>query len=537
MSILNDDRVKTPIHRVSLVEESDFSIFNNDLNKYSSDSCSITYNISNIKDNPEEDETVILTLVDSDFPDRTFEISVWIHQVNAAFLISQMLKTPMFMIAPSDDTVATLSLGPFEKSEVKVTIEAPVRRTPEFSKISKKIFELSKHDGAAVPQVNVSLDIMNKVRGELIDTILGLSIGKQESLLKAYSFISSLDRTNDLDLSKREELSESDMEALVMKDLLLRLEESTHPIAMSHMFSENPNSREYTKDIEEFESIISGSGMSLNIKEMEQEFNITAESSDEDVVAYINSPIDLKHIPKSMQALIMEVELKDFWEFKWHSALEENVNFKELPSVGEFLVSVLLVISVRMARMNELYNISRNADLAPLANITNGLTQKGESYLWVVKEAIRLLAKDKSDALVGLLTIPPDLNIGNINGPSTMVLHGLAHAAIDLGLPISSLEAAMPNEPNMLAFLSKVIDAKATMPDFGEPIIEELCFIKGFVLAYLNDGVEITSVYADEMVRAVQTLAQLTILKKTEFSLNTVEWEEAISDFYLNLLR
>jgi hypothetical protein len=537
VSILNDERVKTPIHRISLMEESDTPIFNNDTHSYDDENCKIGYTITGIKDNPDDEETIIISLADVDFPDRTFEIAIQIHQVNAAFLISQMLKTPMFMIAPSDDVIASLGFGPFEKEEVKVIVEAPVRRTPEFTKISKKIFELSKHDAPPVPSLSVPPQIVNKVRGEIMDMILGLVNGNPESLQLAYSYIPILDKTVSMDLSKKDELSPEDVEAIVMKDMLLKLEDTTHPISMSHMFSETRNSREYTRDIEEFESIINDSGMSLDIKEMHTPTSITHDSADEDVVAYINAPIDLNYMPDKIQGLMMNVELSDFWNFKWHSALEETVKFEELPSAGEFFISMTLVIAIRLARLNELYLISKNPDLSPLANLTNGLTQQGESFTWVVKEAVRLLSEDKSAALIGLLTIPPDLAIGNLNGPSTLLLHGIAHSIMDLELPRSAIESALSNEPNIVAFANKVFEAKSVVPELVQALEEDLCFIKGVVVGFLQDGVIITPEYADEMIRAVQTLAEMTLIKNTDFAVNTPEWNAGMQDFYGKLLR
>jgi hypothetical protein len=118
VSLLNDDRIKTPIHRVSLEEDSSADIFNNDIKSYNEDSNRLTYILNDIKLNEDEDGSVIIVISDSDYPDRVFNIDLEIHHVNSAFLVSQMLKTPMFMLAPSDDIIAAMSMGPFEKSEV-----------------------------------------------------------------------------------------------------------------------------------------------------------------------------------------------------------------------------------------------------------------------------------------------------------------------------------------------------------------------------------------------------------------------------------
>lgn len=540
VSILNDERIKTPIHRICLEEDSEHNIFNNDIKAYNDEGSRLTYVLNDIKLNEEEEESVIITISDSDYPDRVFEIDIQIHQVNSAFLISQMLKTPMFMIAPSDDVIASMSVGPFEKEEVKVTIEAPIRKTPEFTRISKKITQLSKHNEDAMPQLTVSNELVDEVRGQIIDVVTGLIKGDPKSLLLAYSFINPLNRTNDIDLKAKEDLTEEDKKALVMKDLLLKLEHSTHPISMSHLFSDAKDAREYTKDIEEFEAIISNSKISPKMLKGfdDSGFNITEDSSDEDVIAYINSPIQLKYIPAPLQTLLIDCDINYLWSFKWHSALEENVNFKELNPVGEFFVSILLVVAIRMARLSELYNISGNPDLSPMANMANGLTQNGEAFTWVVREAVRLLKDDKSEAIMDLLTIPPDLNIGRVSGPVSIILHGIAHAALELDMPESSVLSSLDGEGSIASFLQKMYEIRGTMPDVINTLNDEnTCFIRGLVFGYLQDGVTVTKDYAAEMIRSVQILAELTIMRKISSPMSSPEWKEAEKEFYSKLLR
>lgn len=539
VSILNDDKIRTPIHRISLVEESDFSLFNNPSSVYMDETSKIKYILNKVALNEETEESVVITLIDSDYPERTFDIDIQIHHLNSAFLISQMLKAPMFIIAPSDDTLAALGDGPFTKKEIHVTVEAPVRKTPEFSRISKAIFELSKQSTPVLPQVMVSSAIVDEVRGDILETVLGLMDGKPESLVKAYSFIEPLTRINSMDIESSDEVSDEDKKALVMKDMLLKLEHSTHPISISHLFSETENARQYIRDIEEFESIANASEIDLNFgKELDKGKVITPESSDEDVIAYINSPIELKFMPEKIQTLMMGVEIDYFWDFKWHSALEENVNFKELRSAGDFFVSMLLVISVRMARLKELYDMSGNADLSPIANLTNGLTQQGENFSWIVKQGVNLLAKGNDDILLGLLTITPDSeNASGLNGPATLLMHAIGHAAIELEMPLHVLEANLKAEPRISDFVSKVFDLKEKVPAELISSDEDLCFIKAFVFSYMQESGTITEDYAKEILSAVKTLSEMTVMRVSDSSINSEEWNNTMKEFYTKFLR
>lgn len=536
VSVLNDDNVQTPIHRIALNEDSTFSIFTFGEKQYGDDNV-IHYMLIDIEPNEEEPGTVVMTIVNVDNPDVTFKIDIQIHYLNSAFLISQMLKTAMFMVTPSDDHIASLSFGPFEKDEIKVYIDAPVRKTVEFSKISKKILEMSKAPTAPRTQVSVSSEMVDEVRREIIDIITGLVKGDPKSVEQAYAHIADLDATATIDLANNESLTDNNKKALIMKDMLLKLEQSSHPIAMSHMFSNTEDPREYTKDIEEFEAILDTSNIptDFNIENLQ---DITLESSDEDVIAYLNSPIELKYMPKDIQALMMGVEIDYFWNFKWHSALEEQVVFSELRSTGEFFISLLFVISIRMARLRELYRLSGNPDLSPMANLATGLTQQGESFEWVLRDSLSLIQQDKNDAIIDLLTIPPDQSIGKVSGPVSMILHALAHTAIDLDIPASAIDAALSNEPNMAQFLNRTLDIKSSLPDFIVSIKDEsACFIKGVVFAYLQEGITVTKEYADEMIRAVKILAELTLLKTTSASMNSPEWKEGITKFYDDFLR
>jgi hypothetical protein len=499
----------------------------------------IKYILTQAKLNSETEDSVAITLVDSDFPDRTFDIDIQVHHLNSAFLISQMLKAPMFIIAPSDDSLASLGDGPFTKKDIHVTVEAPVRKTPEFSRISKAIFELSKQSTPILPQVTVSTDMVNEVRGDLIQTIIGLMNGSPAALVEAYSFIEPLNRINQIELEDSEVLSDEDKKSLVLKDMLLKLENSTHPITISHLFSESENARQYIRDIEEFESIANASKIDLNFgKELDKGDVINPDSSDEDVVAYINSPIELKFMPDNIQTLMMGVDIDYFWDFKWHSAVEEVVDFKKMRSAGEFFVSMLLVISVRMARLKELYDMSGNSDLSPIANLTNGLTQQGENFSWIVKQGLTLLEKGNDEVLMGLLTITPDSeNASGLNGPATLLMHAIGHAALELELPLSVIEANLKDEPRVTDFVNKVFELQEKVPPELITADEDLCFIKSFVFAYMQESGTITEDYAKEMLNTVKILSEMTVMRVSDSSMNTEEWNNTMKEFYAKFLR
>ena len=535
VSIINND-VKSPLARISLAEESTEEIFNNSNVKYGEVGGRVTYIISDIVKSTEDLDSVVATIVDIDFPDREFKIELLIQYANAAFLLSQMVKTPMFFLVPSDDMIASLGYGPYVKDEIHVVIEAPQRKTPEFNKITKLLFNLSKPTEEETRSVVISGAQIDEVRIELIDIVIGLMDGNPESLMRAYSHFAQLEKTNHLDDLDQSTFTESDKYAIVMKDMLLKLEQETHPVYLSTLFHTGAEGLRYVSDIEKFETILTDIGLTDDfVKDLEKDIVINKDSSEEDLIAYFSAPIDLLHMPSNIGKLISNVDNEYLWKFKWNTALEEEVNFKEL-NAGEFFVAMLFVVAIRLARLEELYRVTDKSSYSPLALMITVLTNPGEGFMWIVKESVKLLAYSKQDTLFELLTIPNDVEGRSpYSGPLGIVLHGIAHAAMDSGLTLESIELALHGSPNVIAFLQLVMEARDALPEQLRNADESACFIKGLVLPNMADN-PLTKEEAQELINAVMIMGEMSAIKNTEYSMHSVQWREYLEGFYTELI-
>lgn len=535
VSIINND-VKSPLGRISLAEESSEDVFNNPKTKYGEPGSRVTYIITDIVRSLEDSDCVVATIADVDFPDREFKIELLIQYANTAFLLSQMVKTPMFFLVPSDDMVAALGYGPYVKDEIHVVIEAPQRKTPEFNKITKLLFNLSKPTEDETRSVVISGAQIDEVRIELIDIIIGLMEGNPESLMKAYSHAAQLERTNSLDEVDQSELTDSDKYAIVMKDMLLKLEQETHPVYLSTLFHHGADGLRYVSDIEKFESILSDMGWTdESVKELDADIVITEDSSEEDIIAYFSSPINLLHMPAKIGKLLSTSDNEYLWNFQWNTALEEEVNFKELKA-GDFFTAMLFVIAIRLSRLSEVYKATGKSIYSPLAAMITILTAPGEGFMWIVKESVKLLASSKQEALFELLTIPNDVEGRSpYSGPLGIIMHGVAHAAMDSGLSLESLEIALKDSPNIIAFLQIVFEARESLPEQLRNADESACFVKGLVLPNMADN-PLTKEEAQELINAVVIMGEMSAIKNTEYSMHSSQWREYLETFYTELI-
>jgi hypothetical protein len=537
-SVLSDEMIKTPIHRITLPYESDFSLFNNSKVSYNGQG-KISYILSDVQQSDEDPDNVVITISDMDDPDRKFYIETLIQYVNSAFLLSQMVKMPMFFIVPSDDIVGSMGYGPYSKAEVKVVVEAPARKTLEFNRITKILFNLSKHDSSAVSnKIYVSPDIVDNVRYTLVDIILGLIEGKPDSLIKAYSYSNMLSRTNDIEELNNDQLNDEDRFALVMKDLLLKLEHDTHPIAIASLFKDEPGiaRNSFIRDIESFENIISNVKFSKKfINSVTPSVEISETSSAEDILAYISSPIVRADMPGAIQGLLMGCEIDYLWEFNWNTVLEINVNFKKVRA-GDFFIAMLFVVAVRLSKLNEVYKLHSKSRLAPLATMIASLTSDGESFSWIVKNAVESLADNNDTLLQALLEIPNDLpDRADINGPAGMLLHNIAHAAMDLTDNLNTIEAALSSNHHIYNFVSKVFELRDTLPSEIVEGDEASCFIKGIVLPAMAETFVSSQEINTEMISSLKILSELNVMKINESSINSQEWKKALHDYYVKL--
>lgn len=537
-SVLSEDMIKTPMHRITLPYESDFALFNNSKTSYDSDG-KISYILSDVEQSEEEPDNVIMTIVDIDNPDRKFYIEALIQYVNSAFLLSQMVKMPMFFIVPSDDIVGSMGYGPYSQKEIKVIVESPARKTLEFNRIAKILFNLSKHDSSKViNKIYVSPDIVDDVRYNLVDTILGLINGRPESLMKAYSYLNILDKTNDIEGLNNDELNDDDRFALVMKDMLLKLEHDTHPIALASLLKEENTAERnsFIRDIESFENIISNVKFSKKFtKDASPSVVLNEGSSEEDILAYISSPLSRGDMPGPIQGLLMGCEIDYLWEFNWNTVLEINVDFKSVRA-GDFFVAMLFAVAIRLSRLNEVYKLHLKSRLAPLATMIASLTSDGESFSWIVKNAVESLAYDNDILLSTLLDIPNDLpDRSDINGPAGMLLHNIAHAAMDLTDNIKTVEDALSSNYMVSSFVSKVFELRETLPKEVVNGDESSCFIKAIVLPAISESFISSPDINNEMIESLKILSELNVMKSNESSVNSKEWQEALRNYYIKL--
>ena len=357
--------------------------------------------------------------------------------------------------------------------------------------------------------------------------------GKTESLMKLQSRHALLEKIKGLEDKNNEEITEEEKYAILFKDMLLKLEQDTHPIFFTTLFHNGNEALQYVQDIEQFEAMLNDNGLTDDfIKPLEsEEITISSETSEADIISYYSAPINIQNTQGNIKKLVTDFKNPYLWNFNWNTALEEEVDFNTLET-GDFFTAMALAISIRLSRLQKLYTVTDKSIYSPLALMITALTSPGEDFMWIVKGSVKLLAQEQQAPLFELLTIPNDIEGRSpYSGPLGVLLHGVAHAALDSGLTMESLEIALKESPQVIAFLQLVFETKESLPEHLQDAGEVACFIKGLILPNLGSD-SVTDNEVQELINALIIMGEMSAIKNTEYSMHSSQWQEYLEQFY-----
>jgi hypothetical protein len=541
---------KIPLLRFIFDEESDTELFTHPEGiKYDSPDFKLNFKVVSIEkydDGPRPthlqgvEDSIIIKMVNVENPEHIIHVDLFIQDFFVAMLLSQTLKTPLFAFTPSDD-VQSLQITKIKLDDIKITVHPPEKRSTEYKTIMKALNILTKdkeaEEEATIP---VPMRTVESIRGEILNLITLLVKGETKALIEASNYVDKFDKLfAKLHTTTISGLSEEEKGLLFLKDLLISLENDTHPITLSGVLTNSETeAMEYIENVLEFEKIMEKNQVDeepFNIKTVTKNPTLTVE----DAVAFLNSSIE--HTPEPLATIIAQADLKYLWEYNWANPAEDNLDIKTLARPGDFLVSLMLAIASRLAKMEIVYN---KLDLSPHAHPTailiSGLTSVGESFRWAGKQTLRRALSGNTQLLKDFIHITTN-DDEPLNGALGMLLHGLGHIVVDEELTLNQIKFLLSNSKSLIAFLTVVDSSRKAIkisPTLLELAGEAACFIPSLLLSIANnENFEIREEKIDEIISAVVLTAETIIMKKTQAAIGSKEWNEELDKYVDSFVR
>jgi hypothetical protein len=540
---------KIPLLRFIFDEESDTELFTHpDGTEYDNPDFKLNFKVVSIEkydDSPRPthlqgvEDSIIIKLVNIDNPEHSIHVDLFIQDFFVAMLLSQTLKTPLFTFTPSDD-VQSLQVTKIKLDDIKILVHPPEKRTAEYKTIMKALNILTKDKEEEEATVPVSMKTVEKTRGEILNLITLLVEGETKALIETTNYVEKFDKLfTKLHTTPVSALSEEEKGLLFLKDLLISLENDTHPITMSGVLTNSETeAMEYIENVLEFEKIMEKNKVDeepFTIKPATKNNTLTVE----DAVAFLNSGIE--HTPEPLATIIAQADLKYLWEYNWANPAEDNIDVKTLARPGDFLVSLMLAIASRLAKMEIVYNkLDLSPHAHPTAMLISGLTSVGESFRWAGKQTLRKALSGNTELLKDFIHITTNEN-EPLNGALGMLLHGLAHIVVDEELTLKQIKFLIPENASLVAFLTVVDSSKKSIkisPTLLELAGEAACFIPSLLMSIANnENFVIREDKIDEIINAVVLTAETIIMKKTQAVIGSTEWNEELDKYVDSFVR
>lgn len=482
------------------------------------------------------EESIVITLVNDAKPDEKIYIDLFIQDFVTAFILSRALKTPLFTIVSEDD-IATLQETKMRIEDLKIVIKTPERRTNDYKNILKAVSTITaEEDETTINHTTVSPNssMIEKVRAKLATHIYSLYKGSSEAVIETYQYVEKYNQLykkigNEPSDETINTLTEEEKELLYMKDLLIGLENDTHPIALAGV-STNDESRalQYIDDAVNFEKIMSTVTWKevkhLAEKHNQQPLNL---ETVETATTFFNT--DLHSTPEPLAHLIKDITLHHLWSYDWNNPLEDNIDLHTLEHPGDFVGSLMLVIASRMLKLDKVHTmLNLEMGIHPVGILISSLTTMGETFRWAAKLGTHLTFNNKPGFIEEFIKITT-LTGGNIfNGAFGMMLHGLAHLMLDEGLTEEQTLMLLNSHPNMKEYAREAYRLRGLVPmEISSLAGEGSCFIMGLLIpAIIESGFQPDEKYVEETLDAIKILGQTVLFSRTDAPVGSEEWLE-----------
>lgn len=394
--------------------------------------------------------------------------------------------------------------------------------------------------------LNVNIEDINRLRAHLMDKVIGMSNGRVESLVETFGFINPMNKAFK-NRNKNIKPTMEDSLQLVTMDAVEKIYEVTTPAVIASLVKATPFTQQSIAEMETLDNLLASSGLNESFGDILAEeyekkpLKLSSSPTTEELIAYYSAPATKSSFPAALEGLVSRIQMPLFYAHNWVGG---NVELEETKTnIGEINVSKIIAVAIRFARLKEIVEHVEDK-FVPVALILRALNFPSETSTWAYLESIKIMSrnanKKKSDDLFTELMLP-----GLPNGddeveivpeqilmtPGATIMHKVAHLILDdawdKGILISKANTSLLNDfIDEVYLLADEVEESENSASHNKP-----CPIMKSVFTYFasNQSSEET---VKELGQVILALAELNVLKNTNYVQDSQEWVDYVENYY-----
>lgn len=532
---LNFNETRIPVVHIILSEDSPFF----EVNAVKSNE----YLISDISADAEQNTLTIFfsinpeSLDEGDEPDTTvFTLELPLQYVQASHMIGMWLPAPSFLISTGFGELEPEEINNVDLDFFDAIIDFPELGTAEFLTLMSTLTKATTGKLA----INVDVQSFNEVRSELIAIIMELLDGNQDALIRLYGYINPLNTLREEQKNGGFIPSAEQEKLFIFRDLVQTLQRETHPAVLAPILKSAADPETFSSDIEEFESMMAQNGLTEAFfgEEQANTLNVTFDSTAEAKIAFMSTTLGRDQLPGRLALLKDKINLDLVFSRNWNQV---NLGEQEEEHNGEYIVSMVIVIASRLARLQQIDSESDKV-FSPVIVLVKGLSIPNEQIFWAMIESIKLLATQRSIPFNELMEFTvPDINEPRtaLQAPLGMLLHQFGHLIIREEWRKEIISLALKELPVIQFFIEDLFpdtfsDSKDAA-DHDEHKNNHPCIPAQAAMNLLSIGFSVLDII-DQLGKAMVSLAELNAFKHTAFSKGSIGWNDYTKDYLSKII-
>jgi hypothetical protein len=392
--------------------------------------------------------------------------------------------------------------------------------------------------------LNITAEEISTYRAELLSLIVRIAAGSRPALVSAFGFINPLNRAK-VHANNNQKPTKEDALNTFRADVINNLYRITNSRSLLTFLRGAPPAGGDIRDWAQVDRIFADNGLNEMFQDIlgeeyeQRSFSLRPNANVEEILGFYTTPLTRNTFPDGLKEISDRyIQMPLLFEHNW---VGEQIEIETTETnVGEVVVSKLIAVAVRFARMLEIAK-QTGKEFIPLAVLLQGVMFPGESPVWAYTESIKSFIKGKNDEgllfeMLSIAGFPEDYTNPQMFLGSSLVtlIHQFFHTIVG-EWEYDVLEPSIKELPFFGELTSGIY---ANVADTPEGQVEEgACPIMIGIFNYLTANTPAPELLAHEFAQAIKITTELTLLRDTNFSQGTPEWDAAVNGYVQDMFR
>jgi hypothetical protein len=508
----------------------------------------------------------------------SYRINIPRQLMQVGYMYNRLLHSPACSIITeseaqmnkdfNSDDLSGEFLPPFDSEDIMVRLTFPKDMSQDTRLTYNYVLNnlrtdytegLSKEELSEIaPKIRLVIDTIEsmKLRGDVIDTFLGLVEGNEDALVRLYEYAEQVDSAKQA-LDKNALLSDDEREAVIIFEYMAKVVDFLNPENLVRNINEiekivSPDdskeaveSDEAGLDIQDLFGDDFQSSLDEIITGFRQEnpdtVTLTEDSTYEERAEYLQLPSNVIPLMGGLIDLSDRLNVDYYYSIDWN---RNEITEEEYGTRGEFLIAIAMLAVQRIHMFGKSIDVTdevQQMKSLALSLTTEALTQDKDIELWFLKESLYRAAKNDTDALFQFFIMcqVETATEFQIHGPFGQIMHWFSHVMVEEDHTREEMLKAFAKLPIITEFVETLYDDADEMEEeeddeeeVGEALVS--CFATNACqhLPFIDGEPNLD--LAKEATQALVIFAELCLRKDDPaIKKGTPEWEEALG-IYLN---